>query len=160
MHAALFALLVTGTGKSSFCGPDVYHAPPAQTCRMYRVRAPKALLELAVATNLKDRERGLMDVRALPARRGMIFKFADGDAMRVFWMKNTLIPLEMVFVSSHGVITSVAANVPATTHATLDQNIPRRYGPGQFVIELKAGEAARDGIAPGARLLLPDLSAE
>jgi uncharacterized membrane protein (UPF0127 family) len=67
-------------------------------------------------------------------------------------MKNTLIPLDMVFVRKNGRVDTVAANVPSTTPATTDLDIPWRYGIGTYVIELAAGEAARDGIVRGARL--------
>jgi uncharacterized protein len=159
VHALLSILLFAGTTGSATCRPDVLHQPLAQRRQLYRVRAPRALLLLAAATNAKDRARGLMEVPVMPTCFGMIFKFTGGDGMRAFWMKNTLIPLDMVFVRANGTVSSVAANVPATTHATPDEKIPRRYGLGQFVLELNAGEAARDGLAPGVRLVLPKLEA-
>jgi uncharacterized membrane protein (UPF0127 family) len=67
-------------------------------------------------------------------------------------MKNTLIPLDMVFVRQDGRVDSVAANVPATTVTTPQDQIPTRTGTGAYVIELNAGEAAADGIVPGATL--------
>jgi uncharacterized membrane protein (UPF0127 family) len=159
VHALLSILLFVGTAGSPKCRPDALHPPLAQRYRMYRVRAPKALLLLAAATSPKDRARGLMEVPVMPACFGMIFKFTGDDSPRAFWMKNTLIPLDMVFVRANGTVSSVAANVPATTHATPDEKIPRRYGTGQFVLELNAGEAARDGLAPGVRLVLPKVEA-
>jgi len=160
MHALLSFLVIFGAAQSSSCRPDVFRAIGAQRYRMYCVRAPKAILSLAAVTKPKERERGLMDVRALPARVGMIFKFAAGDDSHLFWMKNTLIPLDMVFIRADGTVSSIAKNVPATTHATPDQKVPRRYGKGRFVIELNAGEAASDGLAPGVRLAMPQLRAE
>jgi len=164
----LGALLLTG-GAPPYCSPAVFRSPVAPPfgnarahavhCGVYRLRTPNTMLLLSTAVNQKDRERGLMNVRALPARVGMIFKFPEGDAMRVFWMKNTLIPLDMVFVRADGSVNNIAANVPATTPAAPDKQIPRRYGFGQFVIELNAGEAARDGFVPGLRLALPTLGA-
>jgi len=56
-----------------------------------------------------------MCVRALPARTGMIFVFNDGDNYRDFWMKNTLIPLDMVWASKNGRVNDVRANVPQRT---------------------------------------------
>jgi uncharacterized membrane protein (UPF0127 family) len=93
-----------------------------------------------------------MCVRVLPPRTGMIFVFSDGDNYRDFWMKNTLIPLDMVFVSKSGKVNDVRANVPSTTVDTPDEKIPHRSGTGTYVIELGAGEAARAGIKPGANL--------
>ncbi len=116
------------------------------------VRAPAETLELRVADTTSRREYGLMCVRGLPARTGMIFVFPDGDNYRDFWMKNTLIPLDMVFVAKSGKVNEVRANVPSTTVDTPDEKIPHRDGTGTYVIELAAGEAARAGIKPGAIL--------
>ncbi|HEV8021295.1 MAG TPA: DUF192 domain-containing protein [Candidatus Lustribacter sp.] len=117
-----------------------------------RVRAPAETLDLRVADTPSKREYGLMCVRSLPPGTGMIFVFGDGDNYRDFWMKNTLIPLDMVFVAKNGRVNEVRANVPATTVDTPDQRIPHRDGTGSYVIELSAGEAARAGIKHGAVL--------
>ena len=79
----------------------------------------------------------------------MIFVFTDGDNFRDFWMKNTLIPLDMVFVSKNGRVNDLRANVPATNVDTPDDKIPHRDGTGTYVIELAAGEAARAASSPG-----------
>jgi uncharacterized membrane protein (UPF0127 family) len=81
----------------------------------------------------------------------MIFVFQQ-TAAQEFWMKNTLIPLDMVFVRANGRVDSVAANVPSTTTDTADLDIPWRYGTGSYVIELAAGEAAKAGIVRGTQL--------
>jgi len=117
-----------------------------------RVRAPAEVLELRIADTPSKREYGLMCVRALPARTGMIFVFSDGDNYRDFWMKNTLIPLDMVWVAKDGRVKDVRADVPSTNVDTPDDKIPHRSGTGSYVIELAAGEAARAGIKPGTQL--------
>jgi uncharacterized membrane protein (UPF0127 family) len=117
-----------------------------------RVAAPKATLSLLVAASQPVREYGLMCRRELAVHSGMIFVFDGTDAPQNFWMKNTLIPLDMVWVRHDGVVTSVAANVPATTVDTDQLDIPQRRGVGAFVIELNAGEAAADGIVAGTKL--------
>ena len=117
-----------------------------------RVRAPLETLDLRIADTVEKREYGLMCVRSLPPRAGMIFVFSDGDNLRDFWMKNTLIPLDMVFVSKNGLVNDVHAHVPSTSVDTPDIRIPHRDGTGTYVIELAGGEAARAGNRPGTRL--------
>ncbi|HEY8313762.1 MAG TPA: DUF192 domain-containing protein [Candidatus Baltobacteraceae bacterium] len=110
---------------------------------------PRATLRVEIADTEPARERGLMDRTVLAPHTGMLFVF-DADRQVEFWMKDTLVPLDMVFVGADGVVRSVAARVPSTTPATAESKIPRRDGTAKYVIELPAGEAAADGIRPGA----------
>jgi uncharacterized membrane protein (UPF0127 family) len=92
-----------------------------------------------------------MNVTKLAPHTGMVFVFPqDGDVQ--FWMKDTLIPLDMVFVGADGVVTGVDPNVPVVPASTPDQDIPRRNGTGMYVIELPANEAVADGIHNGLHL--------
>ena len=118
------------------------------------VHAPKAALTLQVAKTESQRELGLMNVTSLPRHTGMVFVF-DQDAQVEFWMKNTLVPLDMVFVGADGRVRAVAPNVPSTKPDTPDEKIPRRSGTAKYVLELPAGEAAKDGITSG--VALPEL---
>ncbi len=150
MPAAL--ALVLAVAAPAGAGPAC-PAPTATTNpHPVSIVAPKATLTVRVADTVATREYGLMCMRELAPHGGMIFVFNDGDQHRSFWMKNTLIPLDMVFVSAVGRVTSVAVDVPSTTPATADADIPWRNGAGAYVIELAAGEAARDGIVTGAHL--------
>jgi uncharacterized membrane protein (UPF0127 family) len=124
------------------------------------VRTPHGKLALVPVTREATRARGLMCVVRIPPDRGMLFVFAPPERLQGFWMKNTLVPLDMAFVTTSGTVSSVAANVPATPDGTADDAVARRQGLGQFVIELGAGEAARHGIVAGTKLALPALSAE
>jgi uncharacterized membrane protein (UPF0127 family) len=104
-----------------------------------------------VATTEEQREKGLMGVMHLPAHTGMLFIF-DRDGPVAFWMKNTLIPLDMVFVGQDGIVRRVYANVPVVAHTLPDSQIPVEQGTAKYVIELPAGEAAKDGLREGARV--------
>jgi len=130
------------------------------TAAAYAVRTPRGVLSLVPVTREAARERGLMCVVRIPPGKGMIFVFAPPDRMQGFWMKNTLVALDMVFVTAAGTVSTVAANVPATPKDTPDEAVARREGLGRFVIELAAGDAARHGIVPGTKLALPALIAE
>jgi len=147
----LAAALARGTAGSQPTPDACVTAQNASPIPVH-VRAPDVVLDLRVADTISKREYGLMCVRSLPPHTGMIFVFNDGDNYRDFWMKNTLIPLDMVFVSKNGLVNQVRANVPATTVDTPDAKIPHRDGTGSYVIELAAGEAARAGIKSGTML--------
>ncbi len=115
------------------------------------VRAPNATLRLEVADTDAQRQRGLMDRTELPPNTGMLFVF-DSDATVDFWMKDTLIPLDMVFVGADGTVRKIFARVPVVSPALPDGQIPLEEGAAKYVVELPAGEAAADGIAPGVKL--------
>ena len=125
--------------------------PTPQHLPIIAVHAPNATLRLQVARTEDERERGLMSVTVLPAHTGMVFVF-DQDATVEFWMKDTLVPLDMVFVKGDGTVTSIARDVPVVPTDTPDEKIPRRDGMGTYVIELPGGEAVTDGIVPGIKL--------
>jgi uncharacterized membrane protein (UPF0127 family) len=101
------------------------------------------------ASDEAQRRRGLMYREELAAGTGMLFIY-QGEGMRAFWMKNTLIPLDMVFFDSTGRFVSLHRDVPPLTLA-----LRRSTAPAQYVLELNAGEAERLGIGPETRLVLP-----
>jgi hypothetical protein len=115
------------------------------------VHAPRHDLVLEVARTEAQREHGLMDRKILAAHTGMLFVF-DADEPVAFWMKDTLVPLDMVFIGSDGRVRRVFANVPVVAPSLADDRIPRESATARYVIELPAGEAAADGIAAGSQL--------
>ncbi len=128
-------------------------------CRALVLQAPRGMMRLALAITETQRERGLMHVTFVPPAQGMLFAFPRGDADRSFWMKNTVVPLDMVFVQSDGTISAVAVNVPATPPHTPDDKVATRNGIAQYVIELGAGQAGLLGLLPGTRIALPPIDA-
>ncbi len=109
------------------------------------------VVQARVADTPDKQEHGLMFVKNLPENKGMIFIF-DQDEEQVFWMKNTLIDLDMVFIDSNKTITSVAAEVPHSYTYTPDDQVAYALGYGQYVLELAAQTAAKHGVMPGAQL--------
>lgn len=125
--------------------------PPNPPLPITYVDAPKTRLALETATTAAQQERGLMNRTSLPPHTGMIFVFSS-DSQVSFWMKDTLIPLDMIFVESDGTVRRVFARVPVVAPNAPDKAIPLETGRARYVIELASGEAAADGIRPGIRL--------
>ena len=140
---AVAALLALATAPAPVLAP--------QSLAVVKVHAPKTTLHLQVARSPSQRERGLMGVTKLSRHTGMLFVF-DKDAPVDFWMKDTLIPLDMVFVGANGEVRKVFVNVPVVPLSTADSDIPLEGGTAKYVIELRAGEAWGDGLVTGARV--------
>ena len=102
-----------------------------------------------VARTEAQRAKGLMFRRSLPPDAGMLFDF-PGERYVSMWMKNTYIPLDMVFFRADGTVVSVARD----TTPFSEEPIPSG-GPAKAVLELNAGTAARIGLAPGDKALHP-----
>ena len=103
-----------------------------------------------VARSPAEQARGLMYRQSLAPDRGMIFPFAPPRPAS-FWMKNTLIPLDMIFVRADGTIAEIAAN---TVPLSLEQVAVNE--PVAAVLELAAGRAGELGIRPGDRVVWND----
>jgi uncharacterized membrane protein (UPF0127 family) len=104
-------------------------------------------VELAVTD--EDRARGLMFRRELPDGKGMLFDFGR-DQEVAMWMQNTLIPLDMLFITAGGRILRIAENTePMSTRI-----IPSG-GPVRAVLEVIGGTAKKYGIAAGDRVAHP-----
>jgi uncharacterized membrane protein (UPF0127 family) len=136
------------------------HRGHAAECRVLEVRAGRTTLRLAVAATPAQREHGLMNVPFVPAGQGMLFAFPGADEMRGFWMKDTITPLDMVFVRGDGTIVLIAENVPATAPNTPDNKIARRQAVAKYVIELGARESERIGLQPGMQLYIEAVDAK
>lgn len=102
--------------------------------------------DIYVAMTDAERSRGLMFVRELPATSGMLFVY-PGDHVVSMWMKNTLIPLDMVFARPDGTVSSVIANTEPQSLRSLAS-----VEPVAFVLELNAGTAARLAIDENSRI--------
>jgi uncharacterized membrane protein (UPF0127 family) len=99
-----------------------------------------------LATNDAERSRGLMFRKELPEGHGMLFDF-ESDRPVAFWMHNTLISLDMIFITGDGRILRIAEN----TEPLSDRLVPSG-GPVRAVLEVIAGTARKLGIKAGDRV--------
>lgn len=118
-------------------------APPT-----IRARIGGEEFRLEVARTEEEKAQGLMHRRSLGERRGMIFVY-EADERLSFWMKNTRIPLDLVFLSREGEVLQIEALRPHSLKPVTSERAAR------YALELPAGTAARLGLEPGDRVLLP-----
>ena len=100
-----------------------------------------------VARTPEQQARGLMERQSLAPDKGMVFPYEPPQAV-AFWMKNTLIPLDIIFIGADGRIINIAEN---TTPYSLEP-VPSA-GPALAVLEIGGGLSAELGIEPGDRVL-------
>lgn len=113
-----------------------------------RILVGQTPLWVEVADTLEKQERGLMFRRSLPENEGMLFVFTEPIELS-FWMRNTLIPLDIAFVGPDGVILNIHQARP------LDESVLyRSAGAAKYVIETNRGWFARHGIGPGDKIRL------
>ena len=103
-------------------------------------------LDIYIATTDQQRSRGLMHVRSLPESTGMLFVY-DYDARLSMWMKNTFIPLDILFVRADGTVSSIAYDTEPQSLQSIAALEPVRY-----VLELNAGVAEKLSIDKYSRL--------
>jgi hypothetical protein len=106
--------------------------------------------QLEIANTPESRSRGLMFRRELPDGRGMLFDFGARETEISMWMKNTYIPLDMIFIRADGRIRHIAENTTPHSEATISSG-----GPVKGVLEVIAGTARRLGLSPGDRVEHP-----
>ena len=105
--------------------------------------------EVEVAATPHARAQGLMFRRSLAPGSGMLFDFGRDEVARM-WMKNTFIPLDMVFADRDGVVRRIVRNARPRSLDTISSRAPVRA-----VLELNGGETERIGLAAGDRLRHP-----
>ncbi len=117
-----------------------------------RQHAPPVKLNVELALTEAQREQGLMNRRALGDNEGMLFDF--GESRLVFmWMKNTILPLDMIFLDSSGRVVHLHENA-----VPYSETIIPSVEPVRFVIEVMAGSVKRLGLHVGDKALSAQIS--
>lgn len=145
LTGALLALLAGQALAESRCAPD-----------QVSLRTPggEVRFQVDLAQTPEERARGLMHVPQMAAGQGMLFVYEHPQSV-AFWMKNTLIPLDMIFAGADGVVRKVHAR------AVPGDLTPIRGGDDILVVlEINGGLAAMLGIVPGSVMQHPVLGPE
>jgi hypothetical protein len=145
---ALLALLAGGSSmadeglESAFTSTSIVIQTSGSACYDFAVY---------LALTPEQQRRGLMHVRRLPRFTGMLFVYRNDD-IHSMWMKNTLIPLDILFIRSDGSVASIAQMTEPLSLRSIASTEPVRY-----VLELNGGVAAELGIDTDSVVYLPEL---
>jgi uncharacterized protein len=112
----------------------------------------KAIVQVEIAETVEARAVGLMYRQKLAQDAGMLFVFKLPQHL-AFWMKNTEIPLDMIFAAADGRVAGIVANAEPFSERPLSV-----AGDSKYVLEVNGGFARRHGIKPGDRMLFVDLT--
>ena len=162
-HAFPRAFLLAATLLLAPCFPAFLAAPPAlaadeapaTAAQPELARQPLAItgtdgvrhaFSVEVATTPAQQETGLMFRTAVPPDGGMLFDWG-APRQSMMWMKNTLVPLDMLFIGQDGTVTHIAENTVPHSLAVIDGRAPVRA-----TLELAAGTAQRLNLTVGARV--------
>lgn len=140
---ALLALVVAGV----MAGTAV-RAAELQTVEI-ATKSGVQVFTVEVATTEEEKRTGLMYRKELADGRGMLFDFSPEQEVAM-WMKNTFIPLDMIFIRADGRILRIAENTVPQSTAIISSR-----GLAKGVLEVIAGTAKKYGIAPGDRVAHP-----
>ena len=135
--------LLTACGSQPKANADPRNPVGAYTDLVIDTASGPHHFSVELANTPDSRLKGLMYRTHLDADKGMLFDFGDPDPVAM-WMKNTLIPLDMVFINADARVANVASNAIPGDLTPIDS-----AGAVIGVLELKGGEAAKIGIKPG-----------
>jgi len=145
------ALFCAGMARAQIAPLEDLAAFPSGALTISEGKKLKHTCTVWLADTPQRQAQGLMFVRSLPADRGMLFVHAEPRAISM-WMKNTYIPLDMVFIDASGHIQQI---VEQTTPHSLD--LIRSNAPARAVLEIAGGEARKLGLHAGQLVNHPAL---
>lgn len=141
LAGAALAVAVAGAAAAQECAPDRIDLRAAGDGTAHR-------FSVEIADDDQERALGLMNRRELPADAGMLFVF-PAPGPRTFWMKNTHIPLDLLFADETGTIRAVGRGKPLSLRPIFGGEAI------QYVLEINAGTARRLGVAVGGEIRHP-----
>ncbi len=142
----LFLCLAGVIGPTGAAGADEAGGANSVTPLTIETATGAHDFQVEVAATRAERERGLMFRTGLAPNRGMLFDYGAPRGIAM-WMKNTLIPLDMIFVDAGGRVVNVYVDAVPRSLSSI-----RAARPARVVIEVPGGTAARLGIAAGDRV--------
>jgi uncharacterized membrane protein (UPF0127 family) len=148
LRARLWIALAVVVGFCAFSGLGAARAASFQTLEI-ATKSGVQVFSVEIATTEEEKTTGLMYRKQLADGKGMLFDFSPEQEVSM-WMKNTYIPLDMIFIRADGRILRIAENTEP-----LSTKIIPSGGLAKGVLEVIAGTAQKYGIAPGDRVAHP-----
>ena len=147
--------LACGAAPGPAAVPAATPTAAASTASGPRAAMPSgAVYKLELALTPEDQAQGLMFRESLPPNTGMLFVFPTSEPHH-FWMKNTMIPLDMIWMDEGGKVLFVSANTPPCRADPCPTYGPD--GPARQVLEIAGGMAAKEKVAIGSTLQIRDV---
>ncbi len=145
MLLALFLGLGCATSENFTTGQEPEDASNAAV-----VRIGDATYTVDLAVEPEERQQGLSGRAFMAHDEGMLFVFEEEQPLH-FWMKEMLFPLDIIWIDAQCRLIDVADDIPPPLPGTGNEDIPRVQSPSpaRYVLEVHAGEAARNGLKPG-----------
>lgn len=135
---------------ATICPSDPEKTPvPMPTAKVIFPATNNLAIDVELAVNEHDIEKGLMYRREMKDDHGMLFKLEERRD-HTFWMQNTCIPLDMLFIEEDGTIVGIVEGAEPLTRSERKVGCESRY-----VLEMNAGWSRKTGVKPGQKLALP-----
>lgn len=128
--------------KPDPAAPAVAQAQPRGTVVLHGSQGDRTIL-VEVVSSPRMVERGLMYRQHLPPGEGMLFLMGE-EEVQSFWMRNTLIPLDMIFIDKHFKVVGIVENAEPRSEISRSVGIPSSY-----VLEVNGGWSSQNGVAAG-----------
>jgi uncharacterized membrane protein (UPF0127 family) len=145
-HIRWFRLRVAGAAVAAALAMTPLAACSDETHAVLHTAKGDFTFHVEIADDDAERAKGLMFRQELADDAGMLFDFGQ-ERETAFWMQNTFIPLDMVFISAAGVVKNIHANARPMDTTSIPSGAPVR-----FVLEIAGGRAEEIGLAVGDRL--------
>ena len=146
--AAALALGLAGAGAGCSHRAEL-HPAASDAAQKHELQVAGRTVTVELATTQSQRDLGLMHRTHLDSDAGMLFIFKD-DQPRTFWMRNTFIPLDIVFLDADGTVQNVAHGEPLVETPGVNSLRAAR-----MVLELNAGWSQEHGLKPGDKIAIP-----
>jgi uncharacterized membrane protein (UPF0127 family) len=150
--AVILFLVISPFSKKESTDPEYMFKKDGELTFTDSLNNTKTKIDIQIANSDFDRELGLMFRKQMEENKGMLFIFPE-EARQSFWMRNTLISLDMIFVNALNKIVTIHRN----TQTLSDQSYPST-APAKYVIEVNGGYCLKHNIKEGDKINFIELS--